>query len=82
MTLKGTTEDGKYNVAGGGKIQADELKAEDVDANVAAGGKIYVYASSSLKAASVAGGRIYYKGNPADVDKSSVLGGGIRKMDE
>lgn len=82
MTLKGTTEDGKYNVAGGGKIQADELKAEDVDANVAAGGKIYVYASSSLKAASVAGGRIYYKGNPDDVDKSSVLGGGIRKMDE
>ena len=82
MTLKGMTEDGKYNVAGGGKIQADELKAEDVDANVAAGGKIYVYASSSLNASSVAGGRIYYKGNPADVDKSSVLGGGIRKMDE
>lgn len=81
ISLKGKADDGQFNVAGGGTIQADELKAEDVDANVAAGGKIYVYASGSLDASSVAGGRIYYKGNPDVVDKSSVLGGRIRKMD-
>lgn len=64
INLSGQTVDAHYAVIGTGTIQADRLKAEEVDCNIMGAGNIGCWPLEKLKVKGLGSTKIYYKGNP------------------
>ncbi len=54
-----------YTISGSGNINAEWLKAIDVDARISGSGDQRIYATGSLKASISGSGDIYYRGSPS-----------------
>jgi len=79
MVLDGSVDKFEGTLIGSGDIRAFKLKAKNASASVTGSGDFQLTATSSLKAAVMGSGDIYYKGNPDKVDKKVAGSGNITK---
>jgi len=79
ITLNGTCTKLTVDASSSGRIDTGKLAAEDVDARASSAGVIKVYAENSLKADASSGGRVEYKGDPANPDITQSSGGVVQK---
>lgn len=77
IDLEGKTNELKCSIAGSGSLKAYELKTDELTASVAGSGSIKATVKTKIKASLVGSGSVYYKGNPKDIDKSSIGSGSI-----
>ena len=80
INVTGTATLAEMEVSTGGTLAAGQLITESASAKVTAGGSITVNATKKLVADVVSGGTISYKGNPAEVEQTTKLGGTITKL--
>ena len=73
--LTGRAETAKYSLTGSGLISANEVEAQDVEANLTGSGEIRLRAVQNLNARVMGNGEIFYYGEP-DILKTKTLGGG------
>lgn len=65
ITLQGECNQARLNLTGTGTIQADLLKAKNVDCNTVGTGTIGCWPEISLKTRCLGSTKFYYKGDPA-----------------
>lgn len=75
--LSGTAGVQDCTVLSGGELKAKGLVTKQTEISVNAGGTANVYATDYVSAKTRAGGNIGIYGNPAQVDKKTVIGGNI-----
>lgn len=80
IILKGVCSTASLKMVGTGTIQADGLKANQVNCSIFGTGTIGCWATETLKSKGVGSTKIYYKGNPETIKKSG--GGHLYKMDD
>jgi hypothetical protein len=80
-TLSGTAEKATFQLAGTGKIYADDLKAATVNASVSGNGKTTVWATGDLKLKVSGRGRVEYKGKPR-IEQSISDKASVRSIDD
>lgn len=73
ISLHGQCETAVFKMIGTGIIQADGLRARNIDCQILGGGNIGCWPLDALKVKGIGSTKIYYKGNPQSVKKS---GGG------
>lgn len=64
ISIFGSAHNARLKVTGAGQIQADELKANDVDCTVTGTGIINCYATEKLKYGGMGSGKVFYRGTP------------------
>lgn len=69
------------SLTGASKLEAEDLKAADVEISVTGAGKAAVFASNSVKAAITGAGKVTYAGNPKTIDKKVAGAGKIEPQD-
>jgi hypothetical protein len=79
VELKGRARSLRADAASAGEIDADELEAEEVEAEAGSGGSAKVYVTKSLEAHASSGGGIRWRGNPDRNNTSSSSGGSVKK---
>jgi len=80
VLLTGEAEYEEVQVATGGQLLGDDLKAKEVNVKINTGGEAEVYAIESVEGKVNTGGNLLLMGNPrADYIKTS-LGGNVRKI--
>lgn len=67
------------DASSGSHIAAENLIAENVNANVSSGAHIKVHASKELNADASSGGSVKYSGSPEMIDVEKSSGGSVRK---
>ncbi|GFD79188.1 DUF2807 domain-containing protein [Tenacibaculum sp. KUL118] len=77
IKLKGKSDYLKCAIGGSGNIKAYDLKTSSLKASIAGSGDISVTVNNKIKATIVGSGSIYYKGNPSDIDKTSLGSGNV-----
>lgn len=82
ITLSGKVNTLDASVSTGGQLQAFPLIANDVKVKVSMGGYAKVTAKQRIDASVNMGGNITYKGMPAEVKRSSSMGGSITELRE
>jgi hypothetical protein len=75
LSLKGNATSAKYSLAGSGKVNATDLKSEDVRISISGSGNAHVYADKTISASVAGSGSIRYSGN-ANITKFSSAGSG------
>jgi hypothetical protein len=79
LVLKGSVNTAKYSLSGAGKLNARELKSEDVKISIAGSGEAHVFADKTISASVAGSGRISYTGNATISNFSSAGSGHITK---
>ena len=79
IQLKGSGKDASLKASSGADINAFHLSVDNCEATASSSGDISIMVSESLNAKASSGGDISYKGNPANVDKSTSSGGDVTK---
>lgn len=64
LTCNGTTTSATLKMIGTGLIQADSLKAKNVNCKIAGSGSIGCWPQETLKVSGIGSTKIYYKGSP------------------
>ncbi len=64
IAISGICEKAIYKMIGAGTIQADEMKALDVNCKIMGGGSIGCWANNRLEVRGIGSTKIYYKGTP------------------
>lgn len=77
IKLKGNTNNFKCSIAGSGSVNAYELDTNSLKASIAGSGSVQTTVSSKIKASIVGSGSVYYKGNPKNIDTSSIGSGDV-----
>lgn len=75
IDVSGTAQELKIYADAGCKVNADELFSKACDVTSLSGSKVYVWVEDGLKAKAMAGGRVYYKGQPANIVQDISSGG-------
>ncbi|WP_088324799.1 head GIN domain-containing protein [Polaribacter tangerinus] len=75
--LKGKTNKITASVAGSGNIKAYQLVTNKAKGNIAGSGNIEVTVNNKIEANLIGSGNIFYKGNPADVESTTIGSGSI-----
>lgn len=75
--LSGKTEQFKTSIAGSGNVNAYELETDNLKASVAGSGNIKVTVNKKIKASVVGSGSVLYKGNPSNINQSTIGSGRI-----
>lgn len=75
IDASGTARELKIIADAGCKVNADELFSKSCDVTSLSGSKVYVWVENGLKAKAMAGGRVYYKGQPANIVQDISSGG-------
>lgn len=79
VELKGKARTLSAVVESAGEIDADELEAEEVEAQASSGGSMKVNVRESLEADASSAGSIRFRGNPDRSITNSSSGGSVRK---
>lgn len=79
VTLSGTANSAKYSLSGAGKLNATELKSEEVKISIAGAGGASVFANKTISASIAGSGHIKYRGNATIEHYSSAGSGSITK---
>ena len=79
VELKGKTNYLVADASSAGEVDADDLQADNVEAEASSGGSVKVYALKSIRARASSGGGVRYRGNPDKQDNSSSSGGSVKK---
>lgn len=69
LALRGAVETFEIDVSGSGRIDAEQLRARQVDADVSGAGEVRVNATESLDATVSGVGTILFAGSPANVQR-------------
>lgn len=77
LTGKGETKNLEVVTSGSGNANLFDLNAKNTTATLSGSGNINVFTSKNLEAKTAGSGSVYYKGNPADVNKMSAGSGGV-----
>ncbi len=77
IKLKGNTDNFKCSIAGSGSVRAYELNTNSLKASIAGSGSVQTTVSTKIKASIVGSGSVYYKGNPKNIDTSSIGSGDV-----
>ncbi|MDE6409927.1 MAG: DUF2807 domain-containing protein [Muribaculaceae bacterium] len=64
IAISGNCEKAVYKMVGAGTIQADEMKAKNVNCKIMGAGSIGCWANDKLDVRGIGSTRIYYKGKP------------------
>ena len=78
ITLKGTAEKANFRMTGAGTINAEDLKAKEVNCKIFGGGSIICVPERSLKSVGIGSTKIQYHGSPEIIHKG---GGKIISLD-
>ncbi|MGI8431327.1 MAG: head GIN domain-containing protein [Chthoniobacterales bacterium] len=81
VTLSGQVNRLLADLTGASKLEAGELRANDVELSVTGAGKANVTASNSLRAAITGAGKVLYGGQPKTVEKRVTGAGKIEPRD-
>lgn len=73
IELDGSAKNLNAVVNNSGRIEAIDLNTDTVVANIGDAGKMEIAVNSSLTANLSSAGKLYYKGDPADLQKSGVI---------
>jgi len=79
LKLKGKAKSITVDSSSAGEIDADDLQAENVEAEASSGGSVKINVTKSLHARASSGGSIRYRGNPDRNNTSSSSGGSVKK---
>lgn len=79
IVLAGECQAARFSMLGTGLIQADELKAQEVNCRILGSGQIGCWPVISLDSKGIGSTKIYYKGNPERMHKSG--GGKLIRLD-
>lgn len=79
VSLSGACTDALFKMVGAGLIQADLLRAENVDCRILGSGSIGCWATEKLDVKGIGSTKIYYKGTP-DIKKTG--GGKVFPIEE
>lgn len=80
VKLSGEVREGSFKIAGSGIIEAFDCPCRSAETQIGGSGQIEVTATRSLDARISGSGTIRYKGNPADISRSTSGSGNIRKV--
>jgi hypothetical protein len=80
IRLAGSTRTLDVEVSSGASIKAEDLEADEVDAEGSSGGSIRVWAKSELDADVSSGASVRYKGNPSKISKDKSSGGSVSPL--
>ena len=72
IVVTGKSDYASFTNLGAGQIQADMLEATEVKAKLGGTGVIGCYPVNYLEAIGVGTGKIYYRGTPAKIEKSTI----------
>lgn len=79
VELSGTSEKLVANISGASKVEASELKAENVTVDASGASKASVFPIGQLKADANGASKITYSGTPKSVEKRTSGAGSIRE---
>ncbi len=79
LELRGKVASAILDASSAGEVDADELEADDVEAEASSGGSIKTHAVKSIAGRASSGGSIRYSGNPERQNNSSSSGGSVRR---
>lgn len=77
IMLKGKSDNLKCSIGGSGNVKAYDLKTSSLKASIAGSGDVLASVKNKIKATIVGSGSVYYKGNPSDIDKTSLGSGSV-----
>jgi hypothetical protein len=80
ITAVGQADRLRINLGGSGNIFCESLQTRDVTVDLTGSGNIQVYATDSLDVTVRGSGNVFYRGNPANVEKSTPGSGNISPM--
>lgn len=75
--IKGKAYDTEMKASSGSNIKAENLEAENCNADVSSGANIHIHVNKELEAEASSGGNIFYHGNPEKKNTSTSSGGNI-----
>jgi len=75
IDVSGTAQELKIYADAGSKVNADKAFTHTCEATSLSGSKVYVWVEDGLNAKAIAGGRIYYKGQPDNIIQDISSGG-------
>lgn len=75
----GTTKVLNAHISGSGKVNADELRAQEVEVHISGSGNCNVHAANKIDAHISGSGNVYYTGSPTSVNARTSGSGKISK---
>lgn len=80
VELKGKVREISMDASSAGRIDAYDLKADEVEVEANSAGAVKLHVTKSLHARAGSGGSIRYSGNPDRSNTNSSSGGSVRKI--
>ena len=80
IELEGSGAEVYARISGSGKIRADDLKVEVLEASISGSGSIYMTVAEEIDASISGSGNVYYDGDPDRVHSNSSGSGKVRRM--
>lgn len=78
---EGMVEELDIALAGSGDIELSNLPARKVEIGIAGSGDVSVWAAESLDVSIVGSGDVLYRGDPGEIDTSTMGSGSVERMD-
>lgn len=78
---EGMVEELDIALAGSGDVDLSNLKARKVEISIAGSGDVNVWAVESLDVSIVGSGDVLYRGDPGEIDTSTMGSGSVERMD-
>ena len=82
VDLSGVGTNQEISVSTGGEYKARDLKSNMARITITAGGTVTLTAYETLYAKVSAGGKVFYAGNPNEIEEDVNAGGMIKNLEE
>lgn len=80
IMVDGNGKDLEIHISGSGSVDAENLRAENVEARISGSGRCEVNVSKSIDAHISGSGSVYYKGDPEKVNSNTSGSGRVKKI--
>ncbi len=79
IAAQGTVRNASFNISGAGKLDSEDLHAENVRVSISGAGKADVYSTGELEVDVSGAGQVHYSGDPKTVSKHISGVGSVSK---